>query len=141
MAKQFILFALSMMTASFFVACSETETDTPVLPTVNKNVESKAPVSKEFKIPETSVISLEKAKAYVNTSIALMELASKWSEKIEQAKDQQKIEILNTYEKARNTLCFQLGLSGIAEYNWLDSVAIPNPENAKLLTEAGVKLP
>ena len=68
-------------------------------------------------------------------------LGEQWSEKIEKAADSEKLEILASYAKAQEQVCLKIGLAGMAEYNWLDTVATKNKLNAKVFEEAGVKLP
>lgn len=135
--------ATVVMFSSFFISCTPEEKAAPVLPTKSVAVDSKKTLaSVKFDVPAANtVIDAEKAKKYADASSGLLLLAGQWSEKIEKAADQEKIEILNNYTKAQEQLCLRLGLAGMAEYNWLDSVAIKNSANAKVFEAAGVKLP
>ncbi len=144
MLMRFIPVVALIVGASFFVSCSSDEVELkPVLPQQGQGpVSKKGHSSADFKAPSASeTISLEKAKLYVRATEGLLILASNWSSKIENAKDQEKLEVLGNYNEARERLCIQIGLMGFAEYNWLDSVAIKNPANAKTFESAGVKIP
>ncbi len=138
--------AALFMSLSFFVGCSSEEEVKPEMPNtaahVKQEAQKTAVAPTEFKAPQNAAatISAEKAKQYVNASEALVLLGAEWSEKIEKASDQNKIEILNAYAAARDEACKRIGLSGFAEYNWIDSVAVKNPVNAKVFETAGVKV-
>lgn len=135
--------ATFVIISSFFVSCNSEEDLKPTLPTAKSAVDTKKPLSsEEFKPPAANiVITVDKAKKYASASEGLLILGEQWSEKIEKAPDQEKIEILKSYTKAQEQVCLRVGLAGMAEYNWLDSVAIKNSANAKVFEEAGVKLP
>lgn len=135
--------ATFVIISSFFVSCNSEEDLKPTLPTAKSAVDTKKPLSsEEFKAPAANiVITVDKAKKYASASEGLLILGEQWSEKIEKAPDQEKIEILKSYTKAQEQVCLRVGLAGMAEYNWLDSVAIKNSANAKVFEEAGVKLP
>ena len=92
-----------------------------------------------FTAPATSEITAEKARYYVKASAALVELGVRWSEKIDKANDIEKIQILNAYNVARDQLCARVGLAGIAEYNWITKVALPDPKNKATFEAAGLK--
>lgn len=81
----------------------------------------------------------KKAKQYANASAALLMLGKEWSLKIEQAKGDEKVLILQNYEKARDQVCIRTGLAGIAEYNWLTNVAVKDSSNAEVLKAAGIR--
>jgi hypothetical protein len=40
---------------------------------------------------------------------------------------------------ARDQLCARVGLAGIAEYNWITTVALPDPKNKATFEAAGLK--
>ena len=100
-----------------------------------------APIVKvdEFQSPSSPVIDSTKAKQYVKASAALVELGVTWSEKIDKAEDSEKVQILNAYNVARDQLCARVGLAGIAEFNWITKVALPNPQNEAVFKAAGLR--
>lgn len=109
---------------------------------VQSSAPKTAPIVKvdSFTAPATSVITAEKAKYYVKASAALVELGVRWSERIDKAaNDTEKIQILNAYNVARDQLCARVGLAGIAEYNWITKVALPDPKNKATFENAGLK--
>ncbi|MCQ2096899.1 MAG: hypothetical protein MJY87_03020 [Fibrobacter sp.] len=131
--------------ASFFmsaalVACNEEQAEVPQMqaPVAAPKTQPIVQVD-QFKAPASSVISSEKAKLYAKTSAALVELGVRWSERIDKAPDNEKIQILNAYNVARDQLCARTGLAGIAEYNWITSVAMPDPKNKAVFEAAGVR--
>ena len=84
---------------------------------------------------------MQKRATYAKASNGLVELAVKWSERIDKAKDTEKLQILNAYNVARDQLCIRAGLkSGIDEYNWITNVAMKNPENKAAFEKAGFKM-
>ena len=112
---------------------------TPDLPSKNAQV-SQTPITvPKFTAPQSSAINANKAKQYVNASAALLLLGEEWSEKIEKAQGEEKVIILENYEKAREQVCSRVGLAGIAEYNWITTVALPNAQNKAAFEAAGVK--
>lgn len=135
--------ATIVLCSSFFVSCSSETELKPDLPSNQSAVNSKKPLSSEtFKVPEANkFITVDVAKKYVSASEGLLLLGEQWSEKIEKAADSEKLEILASYAKAQEQVCLKIGLAGMAEYNWLDTVATKNKLNAKVFEEAGVKLP
>ena len=136
-----ILAILILATASFFVACNQEEKVTPEVIQAKVAAEKSAPIVKvdEFQAPSSSVIDSTKARQYVKASAALVELGVTWSEKIDQAEDSEKVQILNAYNVARDQLCARVGLAGIAEYNWITSVALPDPQNTAVFEAAGLR--
>ncbi len=136
-----ILAILVLATASFFVACNQEEKVTPEVIQAKVAAEKSAPIVKveQFQAPESTVITVEKAKQYVKASAALVELGVTWSEKIDKADDSEKVQILNAYNVARDQLCARVGLAGIAEFNWITAVALPNPQNIPTFEAAGLK--
>lgn len=136
-----ILAILVLATASFFVACNQEEKVTPEVIQAKVAAEKSAPIVKveQFQAPENSVITVEKAKQYVKASAALVELGVTWSEKIDKADDSEKVQILNAYNVARDQLCARVGLAGIAEFNWITAVALPDPLNRNNFEAAGLK--
>ena len=75
----------------------------------------------------------------MKASAALVELGVSWSKKIEEAKEGEKVQILDAYNVARDQLCARIGLAGIAEFNWITEVALPNPRNIPFFEAAGLK--
>ena len=136
-----ILAILILATASFFVACNQEEKVTPEVIQAKVAAEKSAPIVKvdEFQSPSSPVIDETKAKQYVKASAALVELGVTWSEKIDKAEDSEKVQILNAYNVARDQLCARVGLAGIAEYNWITAVALPNPQNEAVFEAAGLR--
>ena len=136
-----ILAILVLATASFFVACNQEEKVTPEVIQAKVAAEKSAPIVKvdEFQSPSSPVIDSTKAKQYVKASAALVELGVTWSEKIDKAEDSEKVQILNAYNVARDQLCARVGLAGIAEYNWITKVALPDPKNKATFESAGLK--
>jgi hypothetical protein len=136
-----ILAILILATASFFVACNQEEKVTPEVIQAKVAAEKSAPIVKvdEFQSPSSPVIDSTKAKQYVKASAALVELGVTWSEKIDKAEDSEKVQILNAYNVARDQLCARVGLAGIAEYNWITKVALPDPKNKVIFENAGLK--
>ena len=136
-----ILAILILATASFFVACNQEEKVTPEVIQAKVAAEKSAPIVKvdEFQSPSSPVIDSTKAKQYVKASAALVELGVTWSEKIDKAEDSEKLQILNVYNVARDQLCARVGLAGIAEFNWITKVALPNPQNEAVFKAAGLR--
>jgi hypothetical protein len=136
-----ILAILVLATASFFVACNQEEKVTPEVIQAKVAAEKAAPIVKvdQFQSPSSPVIDSTKAKQYVKASAALVELGVTWSEKIDKAEDSEKVQILNAYNVARDQLCARVGLAGIAEFNWITKVALPNPQNAAVFEAAGLR--
>ena len=136
-----ILAILILATASFFVACNQEEKVTPEVIQAKVAAEKSAPIVKvdEFQSPSSPVIDSTKAKQYVKASAALVELGVTWSEKIDKAEDSEKVRILNAYNVARDQLCARVGLAGIAEFNWITKVALPNPQNEAVFKAAGLR--
>lgn len=143
MIKRLFVIAVVVMGTFLFVSCDEeaqVQAKAPVMMQQKASATKKLETSKDFKVPENSAgVSSEKAKLYAKASQALVELGAQWSERIEKAADQDKVEILEAYSMAREEVCSKIGLSGLAEYNWLDSVALKDPANAEVFAEAGVK--
>ena len=141
MSKKVLVISL-LAIASFFASCLDSKTDAN---SANKQVV--VPKSQPivtvlpFTAPSKSNINDEKAAAYAKASNGLVELGVKWSEKIDKAKDFEKVQILNAYNVARDQLCARAGLQGgIAEYNWITEVAMRNPENKAVFEQAGFKV-
>ena len=136
-----ILAILVLATASFFVACNQEEKVTPEVIQAKVAAEKSAPIVKveQFQSPSSPIIDSTKARQYVKASAALVELGVTWSEKIDKAEDSEKVQILNAYNVARDQLCARVGLAGIAEFNWITNVALPNPQNTAVFEAAGLK--
>jgi hypothetical protein len=131
-----------LILTSFFVSCSkdkaEKQAQQQAVVTVPK-VEAIVKVE-PFNVPESPVISEEKAKLYVKASAALLELGVSWTDRIEKAQDNEKVQILNAYNVARDQLCARVGLAGIAEYNWITEVALKADDNKLTFESAGMKI-
>ena len=134
------------MIASFFVAvtftaCDSADQNVPEMSQMQSSAPKSAPIVKvdAFTAPASSEITAEKARYYVKASAALVELGVRWSERIDKANDTEKVQILNAYNVARDQVCARIGLAGIAEYNWITSVALPDPKNKATFEAAGLK--
>ena len=131
-----------LILTSFFVSCSkdkaEKQAQQQAVVTVPK-VEAIVKVE-PFNVLESPVISEEKAKLYVKASAALLELGVSWTDRIEKAQDNEKVQILNAYNVARDQLCARVGLTGIAEYNWITEVALKADDNKLTFESAGMKI-
>lgn len=129
--------------ASFFIliACGadQSESFTPSLPKQDAKKQV-APISvAKFVAPKTSLIGEKKAGQYLNAVAALVMLGEEWSLKIEQAQGDEKILILQNYEKAKEQVCIRVGLSGLDEYNWITNVALKDAGNAEVFAKVGIK--
>lgn len=142
MSKRLLTVSL-LAIASFFVACSQEDQVTPDM-VKNQVASPKAiPIVQvdEFTAPAKPVVTPEQAKRYAKASAALIELGVKWTNRIDKAQDGEKVQILNAYNVARDQLCARIGLAGIAEYNWITAVALPDPQNKATFQAAGVAVP
>jgi len=141
MSKRILVISILML-ASFFVSCSkdqdQRQSQQQAVVTAPK-VEAIVKVD-PFKVPESPVITEDKAKMYVKASAALLELGVSWTDRIEKAQDNEKVQILNAYNVARDQLCARVGLAGIAEYNWLTEVALKEEGNKATFEAAGMKI-
>lgn len=140
MSKRILAISILIFT-SFFVSCSQDESEKKVeqqavaaLPKVEAIVKVEA-----FQAPASPALTEEKAKMYAKASGALVELGVSWTDRIEQAPDNEKVQILNAYNVARDQLCARIGLAGIAEYNWITENALRAPENKQVLKAVGIK--
>lgn len=141
MSKRILVISILILT-SFFVSCSkdkaEQKTQQQTVVTAPK-VEAIVKVE-AFNAPASPVINEDKAKMYVKASAALLELGVSWTDRIEKAQDNEKVQILNAYNVARDQLCARVGLAGIAEYNWITEVALKDEGNKATFEAAGMKL-
>lgn len=142
MSKRSLVISL-LAAASFFVACGDVE---QAQPAAKQAAAVQAPENspivevKPFTAPAQPVVTLEQAKRYVKASAGLVELGVVWSTKIDQAPDAEKVQMLEAYNVARDQLCARIGLTGgIAEYNWITAVALPNKDNKATFEAAGLK--
>ena len=141
MSKKILAISL-LAIASFFVSCLDSKGDNSqstqqVVQPKSQPIVSVLP----FTAPAKSNITVEKAIIYAKASNGLVELGVKWSERIDKAKDFEKVQILNAYNVARDQLCARAGLQGgIAEYDWITNVAMKNPENKLAFEKAGFKV-
>lgn len=139
--QKFFTFVFAVASFLVFGGCGadQSESLTPSLPKqdVKKQV---APLSvAKFVAPNTGVIDEKKANQYLNATAALVMLGEEWSLKIEQAHGDEKILILQNYEKAKEQVCIRVGLSGMDEYNWITNVALKDSGNAEVLDKVGIK--
>lgn len=134
------LAVVSFFVSANLVACGEQEEVVPQIVTQSVSPKSQPIVEvTSFTAPSSSVINSEKAKLYAKASAALVELGFRWSERIDKAPIAEKVQILNAYNVARDQLCARVGLAGIAEYNWINSVALHDPKNKATFESVGVK--
>lgn len=136
------ILAISILAiASFFVACENDDADQPQMQQVQANLPKSVPIVNvdPFTAPAEPIVTRDQANKYVKASAALVELGVSWSKKIEEAKEGEKVQILDAYNVARDQLCARIGLKGIAEYNWITEVALPNPRNIPFFEAAGLK--
>ena len=141
-ASFFVCVAFAAFMAVGLTACDdETQQDVPQMSQMQAVAPKSQPIVPvdAFTAPSSPVISAEKAKFYAKASAGLVELGFRWSERIDKANDAEKIQILNAYNVARDQLCARVGLAGIAEYNWITSVALPDPKNKATFESVGVK--
>ena len=140
MSKKILLISL-LAVASFFVSCSDKQPEAkPATQVVLPQSQPVVPVL-PFTAPAKSNITVEKAVIYAKASNGLVELGVTWSERIDHAKDFEKIQILNAYNVARDQLCARAGLQGgIAEFDWITNVAMKNPDNKVAFEKAGFKI-
>ena len=145
MSRRILKVAL-LMIASFFVAatvtaCDSEEQNVPEMSQVQTSTPKSVPIVKvdAFTAPTSSEITADKARIYVKASAALVELGVRWSERIDNANETEKIQILNAYNVARDQLCARVGLAGIAEYNWITKIALPDPKNKATFDAAGMR--
>ncbi|MBO7413573.1 MAG: hypothetical protein J6U20_07925 [Fibrobacter sp.] len=141
MSKRILTISILILT-SFFVSCSkdkaEQKAQQQAVVTAPK-IEAIVKVE-PFNVPASPVINEDKAKMYVKASAALLELGVSWTDRIEKAQDNEKVQILNAYNVARDQLCARVGLAGIAEYNWLTEVALKEEGNKATFEAAGMKI-
>jgi hypothetical protein len=139
--KVALLMIASFFVAPVFVACDSADENVPEMNQVQASTPKSVPIVQvdAFTAPTSSEITAEKAKLYVKASAALVELGVRWSERIDKASDTEKIQILNAYNVARDQLCARVGLAGIAEYNWITTVAVPDPKNKSTFEAAGMR--
>lgn len=141
MSKRILTISILMLT-SFFVSCSqdkaEKQAQQQAVVTAPK-VEAIVKVE-PFNAPASPAINEDKAKMYVKASAALLELGVSWTDRIEKAQDNEKVQILNAYNVARDQLCARVGLAGIAEYNWITEVALKDEGNKAAFEAAGLKI-
>jgi hypothetical protein len=140
MAKSRALMFLVLLVSSLTViACQEEPADNVALPKTQVKVGAQVAVP-PFETPKNSSIDLTKARAYAAASSALIILGEQWSGRIEKASDEDKIRILDAYDKARDQVCARVGLAGVAEFNWITNVAMADSSNSEALAKAGIKV-
>lgn len=136
---------ITLLLVSFlcFLACNESDDLTPDMPQADKAATVKPGQTVEipkFTVPTNTNIEALKARQYADASVALVLLGQQWSLRIDKASDQEKIKILSAYEKARDQVCAKVGLAGIAEYNWITTVAMNNDDNQDIFAKVGIKV-
>ena len=142
MSKKILIISL-LAIASFFVSCDDSKKAVAKSTTQQVAAPKSQPIVSvlPFTAPAKSNITVDKANVYAKASNGLVELGITWSERIDNAKDFEKVQILNAYNVARDQLCARAGLQGgIAEYDWITNVALKNPENKSVFEKAGFKV-
>lgn len=139
MSKRILAISL-LAIASFFVACMQEDSVPEVAQSTTVGSKT-VPIVQvdQFVAPADSSVNAVQVKKYAKASAALVELGVRWSERIDNANDAEKVQILNAYNVARDQLCARVGLAGIAEYNWITLVALPNPKNKAVFEAEGIK--
>jgi len=140
-ASLFVFMAFAAFMAVSFTACGEEEQEVPQIAQMQASGPKTMPIVpvETFNAPANSTISTEKAKFYAKASAGLVELGFNWSKRIDEANDADKVLILNAYNVARDQLCARVGLAGIAEFNWITTVALPDPKNKATFESVGIK--
>lgn len=137
----FLLAAFSMLV--LLVSCSESEdaeaTSSAPVVAVKKGAESQ--VARAFKVPETTRITVGQARMFADASAALFLLGQQWSARLEKATDAEKMQIVQSYERAREQLVNKMGLAGLDEFNWIQQQALPDTLNRTIFSEVGIKVP
>ncbi len=132
-----IFFAVSLV--SLLAACQQ-ENLTPQMQRTAAPAQAKAVVVEipPFSAPASPAIDSLKAANYKKASLALLALGEQWSATLEKSSDEERIQILEAYEKARDQVCVKAGLAGMAEFVWVTDVAFPAEENKAVFAAAGV---
>lgn len=126
---------LLAITATILFGCLGQE-ETQVATPTTAQVQAQA----EFVPPSDGLLSPEKAKLYSDASTALLLLTQQWIERMEASNDaQEKILILNGYDKARDQVCRKIGLAGVKEFIWISEEALKNPANRLTAEKAGIQ--
>lgn len=133
------MFLVLLISSLTVLACKEEPVDNIALPKTQVKVGAQVAVP-PFETPKNSSIDLTKARAYAAASSALVILGEQWSGRIEKASDEDKIRILDAYDKARDQVCARVGLAGVAEFNWITNVAMADSSNSEVLAKAGIKV-
>ena len=133
------MFLVLLVSSLTIIACQEEPADDVALPKTQVKVGAQVAVP-PFETPKNSSIDITKARAYAAASSALVILGGQWSARIEKASDEDKIRILDAYDKARDQVCARIGLAGIAEFNWITTVAMADSSNSDVLSKAGIKV-
>lgn len=140
MTKRIIITA-ALLASFILVACDKDDELTPGIPELSlEKANAPVPVASFTPPPPQTVITVEKAKQYVDASAGLVLLGAKWSEEIDKATDQEKVKVLKTYNRAREQVCAKVGLAGLAEYDWITQVATKNAANEAVFKEAGFRI-
>lgn len=127
---------LAIATATLFFGCLGQEEAQVSTPTTSSQVTGTG----EFVSPPDGLLSPEKAKLYADASVALLLLSQQWIERMESTNEaQEKILILNGFDKARDQVCRKVGLAGVKEFNWISEEALKNPANRLTAEKAGIQ--
>jgi hypothetical protein len=141
--KRFALRLAVFLMLVLLVSCSESEdaeaTSSAPVVAVKKGTELQA--VRAFKVPETTRITVSQARMFADASAALFLLGQQWSARLERATDAEKMQIVQSYEQAREQLVNKMGLAGLDEFNWIQQQALPDTLNRTIFSEVGIKVP
>jgi len=91
-----------------------------------------------FKQPENFNIDYKTALYFGRASEALVFMGQEWAEKMSQANDEEKLKMAASYEMAQDSLIRKFGIRGKEEFRWIQTRALPAPENAEILAKVGI---
>jgi len=98
------------------------------------------PKTMVFQVPEDGLVSEEKMKLYVRASEGLLLLDRKWADTLTATDPSSRINLLADLESAQEAVCRELGLAGMDEYLWIDTVALQDIRNTAAAEAAGLKI-
>lgn len=141
--ERFALRLAGFLMLVLLVSCSESENtgDTPSTPVVAVKKEAGSQAVRAFKVPGTTRITVDQARMFADASAALFLLGQQWSARLEKATDAEKMQIVQSYEQAREQLVTKMGLAGLDEFNWIQQQALSDTLNRTIFSEVGIKVP
>lgn len=99
-----------------------------------------SPKTMVFKVPDDGLVSEEKMKLYVRASEGLLLVDRKWADTLTAADPSTRIHLLADLQSAQDAVCRELGLAGMDEYLWIDTVALQDIRNTAAAEAAGLKI-